>query len=86
MKAYPIEARAISEAAGIRSLNMMIVNWVRDGVSSASEIAAKMGSSKGMVSRRAARLIEAGCLAKKGRGVYKLGPNAKALVDDLDRI
>jgi hypothetical protein len=27
MKAYPIEARAISEAAGIRSLNTMIVNW-----------------------------------------------------------
>ena len=87
MKAYPIEARAISEAAGIRSLNMMIVNWVRDGVSSASETAAKMGTSKGMVSRRAATVgLKLGCLAKKGRGVYKLGPNANALVDDLDRI
>jgi hypothetical protein len=35
-----IEAGTISEAAGIRPLDKMIVNWVRDGVSSASEIAA----------------------------------------------
>jgi len=38
--AHPIEARTISEAAGIRPLDKMIVSWVRDGVSSASEIAA----------------------------------------------
>ena len=35
-----IEVRTISEAAGIRPLDKMIINWVRDGVSSASEIAA----------------------------------------------
>jgi putative DNA primase/helicase len=51
----------------------VIVQWVRDGLSSASDIAAEMGISKGMVSRRAARLIEAGRLEKQGRG-YKLGP------------
>jgi hypothetical protein len=40
----------------------------------------------GMVSQRAARLIEAGRLAAKRRGVYKLGPNSNAFVDYLDRI
>jgi hypothetical protein len=55
------------------SSNDVIVQWVRDGLTSASDIAAEMSISKGMVSRRAARLIEAGRLEKQGRG-YKLGP------------
>jgi hypothetical protein len=50
-----------------------IVQWVRDGLSSASDIAAEMGMTKGPVSKRAARLIKAGRLEKAGRG-YKLGP------------
>jgi len=48
-------------------------NGSENGLSSASDIATEMGISKGMVSRRAARLIEAGRLEKHGRG-YKLGP------------
>jgi hypothetical protein len=51
----------------------VIVQWVRDGLSSASDIATEMGITKGTVSKRAARLIEAGRLEKYGRG-YKLGP------------
>jgi hypothetical protein len=51
----------------------VIVQWVRDGLSSASDIAAEMDISKGMVSRRAARLMDTGRLAKNGR-CYKLGP------------
>jgi hypothetical protein len=55
----------------------VIVQWVRDGLTSASDIAFEMGISKGMVSRRAARLIEVGRLEKNGRG-YKLGPIEEA--------
>jgi len=51
----------------------VIVQWVKDDLSSASDIAAEMGITKGTVSKRAARLIEAGRLEKSGRG-YKLGP------------
>jgi hypothetical protein len=51
----------------------VIIQWVRDGLSSASDIAQEMGISKGLVSRYASRLIEAGRLEKDGRG-YKLGP------------
>jgi len=45
----------------------VLVQWVRDGLSSASDIAFEMGISKGMVSRRACALIRAGRLAKEGR-------------------
>jgi AAA domain-containing protein len=50
----------------------VIVQWVRDGLTTASEIATEMGVTKGTVSKRAARLIESGRLEKNGRG-YKLG-------------
>jgi hypothetical protein len=50
-----------------------IVQWVRDGLSSASDIAAEMGMTKGAISKRAARLMKTGRLEKSGRG-YKLGP------------
>jgi hypothetical protein len=50
----------------------VIVQWVRDGLTTASDIAAEMGVTKGTVSKRAARLMEAGPLEKNGRG-YKLG-------------
>jgi hypothetical protein len=43
LKAYPIKAKTIREAAEIRTLNMTIVNWVRGGVSRASEIAGQNG-------------------------------------------
>jgi AAA domain len=55
------------------SADDVIVQWVRDGLSSASEIAVEMGMTKGPISKRAARLIKAGRLEKSGRG-YKLGP------------
>jgi len=50
----------------------VIVQWVRDGLTTASDIATEMGVTKGTVSKRAARLIETGRLEKNGRG-YKLG-------------
>jgi hypothetical protein len=55
------------------SADDVIVQWVRDGISTASDIATEMGISKGAVSRRASRLIKAGRLQKSGRG-YALGP------------
>jgi hypothetical protein len=55
------------------STDDVIVQWVRDGLSSASDIAAEMGMTKGSISKRAARLMKAGRLEKEGRG-YKLGP------------
>jgi putative DNA primase/helicase len=50
----------------------VIVSWVRDGVTSASDIAAEMGVTKGTIAKRVARLVEGGRLAKKGRD-YILG-------------
>jgi hypothetical protein len=44
-----------------------------------------MGISEVAVNRRAARLIKTGRLAKKRRGVYKLGPNSNPFLEDLER-
>jgi putative DNA primase/helicase len=55
------------------SIDDVIVQWVRDGISTASDIAAEMGVSKGTVRRHAGQLIKAGRLQKKGRD-YALGP------------
>jgi hypothetical protein len=85
LNADPIKASTIREAAVIRSPNMTIVNWVRDGVSRASEIAAKTGISEGAVNRRAARLIKTGRLTRKRRGMYNLGPNSSWFEEDLER-
>jgi hypothetical protein len=66
---WTIEPRlegAISVRAEETSSDDVIIQWVRDGLTSASDIAAEMGISKGMVSRRASHLIKAGRLAKKG--------------------
>jgi AAA domain len=51
----------------------MIVQWVLDGLTSASDIALEMGVSKGTISKRATRLIKEGRLKKDGRG-YGPGP------------
>jgi hypothetical protein len=51
----------------------VIVAWVRDGLTTASDIATEMGVSKGTISKRAARLIEQGRLGKDKRD-YVLGP------------
>jgi DNA-binding NarL/FixJ family response regulator len=53
-----------------------ILQWVRDGLDSATEIAKEMGVSTGTISKRAARLIEAGRLLKKGRN-YALREDQK---------
>jgi RecA-family ATPase len=47
---------------------MVIVEWVKAGLTSASEIAEEMGISKGQVSKMARKAIEVGLLIKKGRG------------------
>jgi len=52
------------EADGI----MVLVNWVKTGLTSASDIADEMGISKGQVSKMAKKAIDAGLLAKSGRG------------------
>jgi hypothetical protein len=46
----------------------VLVEWVRDGLSSAREIAHEMGITPGTVSKMAKRAIEAGRLKKEGRG------------------
>jgi hypothetical protein len=68
---------AVKIKAEEASSDDVLVNWVRDGLSSASDIAHEMGISTGMVSRRAAHLIKAGRLKKNGRR-YELGPIEKA--------
>lgn len=45
--------------------------WIEDGLTSATDIAAEMGLSKGMVSRLAKQAIDAGWLKKTGRGYEK---------------
>jgi hypothetical protein len=52
------------EADGI----MVLVDWVKFGLSSASDIAEEMGMSKGQVSKMAKKAIDAGLLIKAGRG------------------
>jgi hypothetical protein len=46
----------------------VMIEWVRDGLTGAREIAAEMGMSPGAVSKMAKRAIEAGRLRKEGRG------------------
>jgi len=46
----------------------VLIEWVRDGLTGAKEIAAEMGISPGTVSKMAKRAIEAGRLKKEGRG------------------
>lgn len=46
----------------------VLIEWVRDGLTSAREIAAEMGISPGTVSKLAKRAIESGRLRKEGRG------------------
>lgn len=55
---------------------LAVVDWVRDGLTSCSDIAEEMGVSKGYVSKLATRAMEQGLLKKKGRG-YELGEWAK---------
>ena len=52
------------EADGI----MVLVNWVKDGLTSASDISDEMVISKGQVSKMAKKAIDAGLLIKVGRG------------------
>jgi putative DNA primase/helicase len=52
------------EADGI----MVLVNWVKTGLTSASDISDEMGISKGQVSKMAKKAIEIGLLVKAGRG------------------
>jgi hypothetical protein len=73
--AHPDKKKVINEAAGIRPIDSMIVQLVREWIASPSEIATKIGISQAAVSRRADRLIKDGRLAKKAGGKYKLGPN-----------
>jgi putative DNA primase/helicase len=51
----------------------VIVAWVRDGLTTPTDIAQEMSVSKGTISRRVARLIEQGRLEKHNRH-YVLGP------------
>ena len=55
----------------------IIVGWVRDDVTAATDIAKEMGVTPGTISKRAARLIECGRLKKNGRG-YALGPSEQS--------
>jgi hypothetical protein len=45
-----------------------LVEWVRDGLTNATDIASEMGLSKGQVSKLAKRAIADGRLLKHGRG------------------
>jgi DNA-binding IclR family transcriptional regulator len=45
----------------------MVLQWVRDGLTSCSEIAEEMGLIKGNVSRTAKKLAELGRLKTNGR-------------------
>jgi hypothetical protein len=47
---------------------MVLVEWVKSGLTSASDIAEEMGISKGQVSKMARKAIERGLLVKSGRG------------------
>ena len=47
---------------------MVLVNWVKSGLTSASDIADEMGISKGQVSKMAKKAIDSGLLTKVGRG------------------
>lgn len=59
-----------------------VLSWVRNGLSTCSEIAEEMGLTKGTVSKLATKLIEEGKLRKEGRG-YAL-PDEAARVSDIE--
>jgi hypothetical protein len=46
----------------------VLIEWVKDGLTSAEDIAREMGVSKGTISKMAKRAMEAGRLRKEGRG------------------
>jgi predicted transcriptional regulator len=45
----------------------LVIDWVRNGLTSASDIASEIGLSKGAVSKLAQRAINDRLLVKKGR-------------------
>jgi hypothetical protein len=49
---------------------MVIVEWVKAGIDSATEIAEEMGISKGQVSKMANKAIDMGLLAKNDKRKY----------------
>jgi len=51
----------------------VIVAWVRDGLTTATDLAQEMGVTKGTISRHVTRLVEQGRLEKHNRQ-YVLGP------------
>jgi hypothetical protein len=62
IKAMPPEPK-VPQEGGID----MVLQWVRDGLTSCSEIAEEMGLSKGAVSKKATKLPELGRLKTNGR-------------------
>ena len=58
-----VAGRAKKQADGLD----MVLQWVRDGLTSCSEIAEEMGLSQGNVSRMAKKLAELGRLKTNGR-------------------
>lgn len=54
------------------NIDDIIVRWVRDGLTSATDIANEMGVSKGTISKHVTRLTEAGRLEKTG-AIIRLG-------------
>jgi len=48
----------------------VVVQWVRDGLSSAADIAQEMGISKGQVSKLASKAMRDGRLGRKGRDYF----------------
>jgi len=49
----------------------VVIQWVRDGLTSATEIAKEIGITQGAVSKLAARAIKLGRLSKKGREYFE---------------
>ena len=76
INANPADRKIIKEAAGIRSLNAMIVQSVEQGIRRLEEIAAKIGITEDEVKRRSARLIKSGYLVKWGRKRYRICPGS----------
>ena len=62
--------RIIAETSDADGMEV-VIQWVRDGLTSPSDIAVEMGLSKGTVSKLASRAIGLGRLAKKGRDYYE---------------
>ena len=58
--------KIVAQTTRIDSMDL-VIDWVRDGLTSASDIAAEMGLTKGTVSKLATKAMDAGRLVKKGR-------------------